>query len=187
MSRPSSVCPRAPEHALNWFQRVCLTEGVPLPVTEYRFAPPRRWRFDYAWPSPKVALEVEGGAFVAGGSRHTRGAGFTKDMEKYSEAAIMGWCVIRIAPSDLLTKGIDLVGRALTIRACPARTVVAKEQGYTHSAAPVPLKSGPSIGGAALRKRAPRNGIGRSVIQPRSARTPKEITNVTSHDLSSRR
>lgn len=30
-------------------------------VREHRFHPTRRWRFDFAWPDEKVALEVEGG------------------------------------------------------------------------------------------------------------------------------
>lgn len=25
-------------------------EGMPEPMREYRFAPPRRFRFDFAWP-----------------------------------------------------------------------------------------------------------------------------------------
>lgn len=113
MSRPRSVCPRAPEDSLDWFQRVCLTEGILLPVTEFRFAPPRRWRFDYAWLASKVALEIEGGAFVAGGSRHTRGAGFRADLEKYNVATAAGWRVFRVLPEQLLSHGIDLVKQAM--------------------------------------------------------------------------
>jgi very-short-patch-repair endonuclease len=67
--------------------------GLPEPEREYRFLPPRRWRFDFAWPDARVAVEVEGGAFVQG--RHTRGIHFERDAEKYSRAAIEGWCVIR--------------------------------------------------------------------------------------------
>lgn len=73
--------------------------GLPLPETEYRFAPPRRWRFDYAWPAHKVALEVEGGVWTGG--RHVSGAGFVKDMEKYNAAAVAGWRVLRCQPRDL--------------------------------------------------------------------------------------
>ena len=81
---------------------------------EYRFAPPRRWRFDYAFPQHKVAVEVEGGVWIRG--RHTRGAGFVKDLEKYSEAAILGWAVIRVVPDSLLTTGLELARRALASR-----------------------------------------------------------------------
>lgn len=60
---------------------------------EFRFHPTRKWRFDVAWPKVKVALEVEGGAWQYG--RHNRAASFLKDMEKYNEAAAMGWVVLR--------------------------------------------------------------------------------------------
>lgn len=68
-------------------------EKLPEPVREYRFAPDRKWRFDFAWPDEKLAVEVEGG--VWSGGRHTRGAGFLKDAEKYNRAALMGWRVLR--------------------------------------------------------------------------------------------
>jgi hypothetical protein len=81
------------------------------PVTEYRFHPLRRWRFDYAWPAHKLALEVEGGLWVGG--RHSRGKGAVADLEKYSEAAIAGWRILYCTPRDLGSLGIDRVARAL--------------------------------------------------------------------------
>ena len=33
-------------------------------ISEYRFHPPRRWRFDYACLELKIAIEVNGGNFV---------------------------------------------------------------------------------------------------------------------------
>ena len=75
--------------------------GLPIPVAEHRFEPLRRWRFDYAWPEAKIALEVEGGVFIGG--RHTSGAGFVKDMAKYNRAAVLGWRVLRVQPKELLT------------------------------------------------------------------------------------
>lgn len=66
--------------------------GLPVWVTEHRFHPTRRWRFDYAWPDQKIALEVHGG--VHSGGRHNRGVGLTQDREKMNTAACMGWVVI---------------------------------------------------------------------------------------------
>lgn len=60
----------------------------------------RRWAFDFAWVEQKVALEVEGGAFTGG--RHTRGAGFVKDMSKYNTATLLGWRVLRVTPQQLM-------------------------------------------------------------------------------------
>ena len=95
-------------------QRLFRVADVPAPVVEYRFAPPRRWRFDAAWPEQMVALEIEGGAFTHG--RHVRGSGYLADLEKYSEAAILGWCVVRCTPGTLVTQGVDRVLRALAMR-----------------------------------------------------------------------
>lgn len=72
---------------------------LPAAVTEYRFHQTRKWRFDVAWPSERVAVEIEGGAYVAG--RHSRGAGFEADIEKYAEAACLGWTVLRALPKHV--------------------------------------------------------------------------------------
>lgn len=75
---------------------------------EYRFDDKRRWRIDYAIVEKKIAIEVEGGAYTQG--RHTRGAGFVADMEKYNELTRQGWRLIRITPKDLITvKTLNLI------------------------------------------------------------------------------
>ncbi len=66
---------------------------------EYRFAPPRRWRFDFAWTEIRLALEIEGGTWVTG--RHNRPTGFAKDLEKYNTAAVMGWRLLRVTPAQV--------------------------------------------------------------------------------------
>ena len=76
--------------------------GLPEPEREYKFHPVRKWRFDFAWPELKVAAEVEGGVYVKG--RHNRGSGFVKDCEKYAEALLLGWKVIRI-PGPWVSSG----------------------------------------------------------------------------------
>lgn len=68
-------------------------ERLPQAEREYRFAADRLWRFDFAWPAHKLAVEVEGGIFTAG--RHSRGTGLLADMEKYNRAALDGWRVLR--------------------------------------------------------------------------------------------
>lgn len=68
-------------------------------VEEYAFAPPRRWRMDFAWPDCGVAVEIEGAVWTRG--RHTRGAGFVRDVEKYNTAASLGWTVLRLTNREL--------------------------------------------------------------------------------------
>lgn len=87
--------------------------GLPQPEAEHRFHPVRRWRFDYAWPRHCLALEVEGGVWTRG--RHTRPAGFLRDVEKYNAAAVLGWRVLRTTPKDLCTAAtIDMLRRSLS-------------------------------------------------------------------------
>ncbi len=62
---------------------------------EYRFSPPRRWKFDFAYPAFLVAIELEGGVWDQG--RHTRGQGYIDDCVKYNAAALLGWKVFRLA------------------------------------------------------------------------------------------
>lgn len=54
----------------------CHAEGLHT-EREYVFHPKRKWRFDFAWPHIKLAVEVEGG--VHAGGRHNRGSGFVAD------------------------------------------------------------------------------------------------------------
>lgn len=93
-------------------QHQLLSAGVPQPSREMPFLADRGWRFDFAWPGSMVALEVEGGQWVRG--RHTRAMGYERDCEKYSEAAIAGWLVVR-ATGDMVRDGraVLLVSRAL--------------------------------------------------------------------------
>lgn len=94
-----------------FFARVCVAAGLPEPEAEYRFAPPRRWRFDYCWPQHGLALEVQGAIFTHG--RHTRGAALLKEHEKLNTAAAMGFRILYVTPSALLTLGPDLVRKAI--------------------------------------------------------------------------
>ena len=76
------------------------------PQREYRFAPGRRYAFDFAWPARDgggAALEIEGCTYTNG--RHVRGSGYRHDCEKYNLAASLGWRVFR-ATSDMLHDGL---------------------------------------------------------------------------------
>lgn len=85
--------------------------GMNVPEREYRFHPTRRWKFDFYWPSLKVACEVEGGVWVRG--RHNRPQGFISDCEKYNEAALMGICVIRVTDKHIKSGvAIEMLERA---------------------------------------------------------------------------
>ena len=73
--------------------------GFPDPATELLFHPKRKWRFDYAWPTRMIALEVHGG--IHSGGRHTRGKGFVEDRAKMNEATLLGWTVLEVTPEHI--------------------------------------------------------------------------------------
>lgn len=95
------------------FSQLLQSLRVDAPVPEYQFAADRKWRFDFAWPNCKLALEIEGGAWVGG--RHNRPSGFIKDMEKYNRAASEGWRILRVTPQNLLkSETIELIQKSIT-------------------------------------------------------------------------
>lgn len=94
------------------FTTICKTDLKVECVKEHRFHPKRKWRFDYAIPEYKIALEVEGGVWTGG--RHIRAQGFLGDMEKYNTATLMGWRVFRTTPDDLYKMAtINLLRQAI--------------------------------------------------------------------------
>lgn len=80
-------------------------------VPEFKFHSSRKWRFDYAIPEIKIAIECEGGIWTRG--RHTRGKGYKADMEKYNAAVELGWKLLRFTPDELLK--IETIDKLKTI------------------------------------------------------------------------
>jgi len=104
-----------------------LDARLPMPAREVRFAPPRRWRLDFVWgrgrceirgcpvhPAQPLAVEVEGGTYSRSPGRHSRGKGFESDCEKYAEALIRGYRVLRVTGAMVEDgRAITLIRRAL--------------------------------------------------------------------------
>ena len=85
------------------------------PKREHRFHGKRRWRFDYAFPDRKIAVEYEGVCMtMSDKSRHTTITGYSNDCEKYNEAAMAGWKVLRFT-AVMLSDGraFEQIERAL--------------------------------------------------------------------------
>lgn len=79
-------------------------------VAEYRFHSTRKWAFDYASPVLRIAIEIEGGVYGRGkpcplckrkrGGAHSSVTGILRDIEKYNEATVAGWRVLRFTPKQ---------------------------------------------------------------------------------------
>lgn len=118
------------DHGIDPIPGLLEASGVPRPVTEFKFHAKRKWQFDYAWPEQKIALEKEGGVFGKGkccplcGRRspgaHSSVTGISRDIDKYNEAQMLGWIVIRVLPNEFTKKGwpglLAKIERALSCR-----------------------------------------------------------------------
>lgn len=93
--------------------------------TEFRFHPPRRWRFDYVLNGPipgsnppreyKIAIEFNGSVWTQG--RHTRGQGYINDREKINQAQIDGWLVLELT-TEMIKSGraYEMIEQAIESR-----------------------------------------------------------------------
>lgn len=79
----------------------CETNGYPVPVPEHPFAKSvgRKFPFDIAWVGEKLAMEIQGQIWKKGG--HSTGTGITRDCEKLSLAAVLGWRVMPVTYDQL--------------------------------------------------------------------------------------
>lgn len=77
--------------------------GYPL-TPEYPFG---RYRFDWAIPPARVALELEGGVWRRLGHAHPKR--FESDCRKYNQAQLEGWVVFRFTPQMLAREGATLL------------------------------------------------------------------------------
>lgn len=86
--------------------------GLPLGQTQYPVVVGRQFKFDRAWPNQRVAVEVQGGLWVAGA--HSRGSGVERDCIKLSIAAAVGWRVLPISKAMIESgEAIALIRQAL--------------------------------------------------------------------------
>lgn len=98
----------AEERMAEWLDEA----GYPY-TRQWRFHPIRRWRFDFVLghqPAPhgngktiesmKLAIEVEGGQFTGG---HKRGKAADSDTQKFNEATLRGWRVLRFTTSQVMS------------------------------------------------------------------------------------
>lgn len=108
---------------INWnnvLQDQIRLANLPEPILEYQFHANRQWRFDFCWKQQLVACEVEGGIWMKSAQGYSKGHAhpdrFEKDCEKYNEAAIYGWTLIRVTTKMIRDgRAIEWLERALLV------------------------------------------------------------------------
>lgn len=101
-------------------------EAEPLPgwdlTREYPFDKRRRWRFDFAFPSQKLAVEVDG-------QRHRTFKGQRTDSEKFNEATRQGWRVLRCTADSVSTvKARQFVALIREVLCCPPSSALDSDE-----------------------------------------------------------
>lgn len=94
--------------------------------SQYKFSPERQWRLDFAFPSRRVGIEVDGRAKQGSFGGHQSVVGVRRDCQKANTAIKLGWVILRIPTSDiagknewgesLLLEFIELINDVLTQR-----------------------------------------------------------------------
>lgn len=87
--RPSTA------HVPDRFLELCAAAKLPMPAREVLIIPGRDFRFDYAWPLVKVAVEQQGFR------DHSTRKGLQRDYEKLNLAQAAGWKVFQFTPKQL--------------------------------------------------------------------------------------
>lgn len=86
--------------------------GIPF-EREYKFCPSRKWRADF-YIKPRLLIEIEGGTWIKG--RHIRPAGFGGDIEKYNEAQILNFDILRFTAEQVKSGyAVNTIERLLKI------------------------------------------------------------------------
>ena len=122
--KPSTVAVPTPQKSplAAKFELMWEAIGSPAYVTELQVVEDRRFRFDYAWPDERVALELQGGIYLAGKGGHVAPKRFQNDCDKLNHAARAGWRTCKLATGMVTPENVQLVkDLVLAMRAAPEK------------------------------------------------------------------
>lgn len=86
-------------------------------LKELQFDEKRKFRFDYALPEFRLAIEIDGGIWKEGGGRHNRASGWLGDQEKLNLAVTQGWRILHFTPQQQMTGyALDCIREAIKWR-----------------------------------------------------------------------
>jgi very-short-patch-repair endonuclease len=112
VSGKESVKDNATTRAEPAFFYLLTYHAINLPVKEHMGIPGRKYRFDYAWLTEKVAVEIQGGVYT----KHAHGSitGILAGYRKANECAKYGWRVLYFTPAEMkLTDTVKTIKAAL--------------------------------------------------------------------------
>ena len=78
-----------------FFDAWCKYGRGKIPAEQYRFHRTRKFRFDFAWPKLKLAVELDGFGYRGGKGGHQTIWGIAANHEKQNLASENGWIVLR--------------------------------------------------------------------------------------------
>lgn len=86
---------------------------LPEPVRQHCYAPPRRFRADFAWLVPNgLLVEVQGGVYTR--KAHGSITGVLADIERLNFATLYGWRLLRVTPQMIESgEALKLIEAAL--------------------------------------------------------------------------
>jgi hypothetical protein len=100
----------------------CRVAKLPEPARNYAEAiPGRNFELDFAWPSIKVGVEIQGGIWRKGGGAHSRPTKIIRDMEKHNLLLDHGWRVWHFLPEHC-TRGSAVQHMARVVLLCLAKS-----------------------------------------------------------------
>ena len=109
---------RSPSRLEARFSILWRAANGPVLKSELVFHPGRRWRADFAHIPSRTLIEIEGGIWIQG--RHNRAEGFLADIEKYFEAALAGWTVLRLSERQLTLDSVERIVSLVNLSTHPA-------------------------------------------------------------------
>ena len=102
------------------FEQLWAVIDGPAYVTELQVVEDRKFRFDYAWPEEWVALELQGGIYLAGKGGHVAPKRFQNDCDKFNRAVCAGWRPCKLATGQVTPENLLLIKNLiLAMRAAP--------------------------------------------------------------------
>lgn len=107
------------EWKLHWPQLTLIREFSDVPMWEEDFQEryakskrSKRYRADFAFPSSRSLIEIQGGTYMRG--RHVSGSGYDRDARKYNLAMISGWKVYLLTSTTATNVSwIEKIGKAI--------------------------------------------------------------------------